>query len=73
MGLRLAEGIDLMRLSERTGVAADALLDMDAVDKIVRLGLVRRLGDHVTVTPQGMPLLDAILPQIVKVEAGAAA
>lgn len=73
MGLRLAEGVDLIRLSERTDVAADALLDMDAVDKIARLGLVHRTGDHVSVTPQGMPLLDAILPQIVKVEADAAA
>ncbi|OYY69834.1 MAG: coproporphyrinogen III oxidase [Sphingomonadales bacterium 28-55-16] len=73
MGLRLAEGISLNRLSERTGVAADDLLDMHAVDKIAQLGLIRRDGDHVTVTPQGMPLLDAILPQIVNVEADAAA
>lgn len=73
MGLRLAEGVDLIRLSQRTDVAADALLDMDAVDKIARLGLIHRAGYHVTVTPQGMPLLDAILPQIVKVEADAAA
>ena len=73
MGLRLAEGISLNRLSERTGVAADDLLDIHAVDKIAQLGLIRRDGDHVTVTPQGMPLLDAILPQIVNVEADAAA
>lgn len=73
MGLRLAEGIDLIRLSDRTEVVADTLLDMVAVDKIARLGLIQRMGDHVTVTPQGMPLLDAILPQIVKVEADAAA
>ncbi len=73
MGLRLAEGVDLVRLSERTDVAADSLLDMAAVDKIARLGLIQRVGNHVTVTPQGMPLLDAILPQIVKVEADAAA
>lgn len=69
MGLRLAEGVDLTRLSKRTQVAADALLDLHAVDKIARLGLIQRVGDHVTVTPQGMPLLDAILPQIVNVEA----
>jgi len=70
MGLRLADGISLQRLSARTGVATDALLDIDAVDRIARLGLITRDGDHVTVTPQGMPLLDAILPEIVKVEAG---
>ncbi len=73
MGLRLAEGISLSRLSQRTGIAADDLLDIHAVDKIAQLGLIRRDGDRVTVTPQGMPLLDAILPQIVNVEAEAAA
>lgn len=73
MGLRLAEGIDLARLAERTNVPADSLLDLDAVDKIARLGLIQREGDRVTVTPQGMPLLDAILPQIVNVEASGTA
>jgi oxygen-independent coproporphyrinogen-3 oxidase len=73
MGLRLAEGIDLGRLSQRTGIAAADLLDIDAVDKIAQLGLIVRVGDHVTVTPQGMPLLDAILPQIVNIEADAIA
>jgi oxygen-independent coproporphyrinogen-3 oxidase len=73
MGLRLAEGIDLGRLSQRTGIAAADLLDIDAVDKIAQLGLIARVGDHVTVTPQGMPLLDAILPQIVNIEADVAA
>lgn len=73
MGLRLAEGIDLARLAERTNVPSDGLLDLDAVDKIARLGLIQREGDRVTVTPQGMPLLDAILPQIVNVEASGTA
>ncbi len=69
MGLRLAEGISLQGLSRKTGIAADALLDTVAVDRIAALGLIHRDGDQVTVTPQGMPLLDAILPEIVKVEA----
>ena len=73
MGLRLAEGISLSRLSDRTGIAASDLLDISAVDKIAELGLIRHDGDRVTVTPQGMPLLDAILPQIVNVEANGAA
>ena len=51
----------------------DKAPDFTAVDKIARLGLIIRTGDRVTVTPQGMPLLDAILPQIVAVEADAAA
>ncbi len=73
MGLRLTEGIDLSRLSQRTAIAAADLLDLDAVDKIAQLGLIARDGLHVNVTPQGMPLLDAILPQIVKIEANASA
>lgn len=73
MGLRLTEGIDLNRLSQRTAIAAADLLDLDAVDNIAQLGLIARDGVHVNVTPQGMPLLDAILPQIVKIEADASA
>ena len=71
MGLRLAQGIDLSDLAQRTGVTADALLDLEAVDRIAKLGLITRHGDHITVTPQGMPLLDAILPEIVAVEESA--
>lgn len=73
MGLRLAEGVSLQRLSARTGIAPDALLDIDAVERIAKLGLIGRIGDHFTVTPKGMPLLDAILPEIVNIEADATA
>ena len=68
MGLRLADGIDLSDIASRTGVAADDLINSKAVADIAKLGLIRLYGQHLTVTPQGMPLLDAILPQIVKVE-----
>jgi oxygen-independent coproporphyrinogen-3 oxidase len=68
MGLRLAEGIDLTDIASRTGVAADGLVDSQAVAGIEKLGLIRQNGTHLIVTPQGMPLLDAILPQIVLVE-----
>ena len=73
MGLRLAEGIDLSDIATRTGVAEDSLVDAQAVEDIEKLGLIRRNGQHITVTPQGMPLLDAILPEIVKVEPQASA
>jgi putative oxygen-independent coproporphyrinogen III oxidase len=73
MGLRLAEGVDLNHVASRTGVCAENLVDDKAVTNIQKLGLIRRQGDHLTVTPQGMPLLDAILPQIVAVEPHAAA
>jgi putative oxygen-independent coproporphyrinogen III oxidase len=68
MGLRLAQGIELSDLAARTGIAADALIDLAAVDRIAKLGLILRDKDQITVTPQGMPLLDAILPEIVAVE-----
>ncbi len=71
MGLRLAEGISLQRLSEKTGIASGRLLDSAAVDRIAALGLIRRDGEKVNVTFQGMPLLDAILPEIVAIEADA--
>lgn len=73
MGLRLAEGIDLTDIASRIGVAADSLVDYQAIIGIEKLGLIRRNGQHLTVTPQGMPLLDAILPEIVKVEPQASA
>ena len=73
MGLRLAEGIQLNQLSQKTGIAADALLDFAAVERIAKLGLIQRDYDKITVTPSGMPLLDAILPEIVAVEVDAAA
>ena len=65
MGLRLAEGVDITRLSCRTGLARDAMLDDAAIAQLAGHGLLSSDGDHVTVTPQGMLLLDAILPQIV--------
>ena len=68
MGLRLGEGVDLTDIAARTGVELDKLVDNDAIANIQKLGLIRQQGQHLTVTPQGMPLLDAILPQIVKVE-----
>ncbi|MCL6251037.1 radical SAM family heme chaperone HemW [Altererythrobacter sp. KTW20L] len=65
MGLRLAEGIDLAALSARVGIPADHLFDAAEADKLGLLGLLRREGLHLTVTPQGMPLLDAILPRLI--------
>jgi oxygen-independent coproporphyrinogen-3 oxidase len=57
MGLRLAEGMD----------APDALLELDAVARLARQGLLERSGTRLTATPRGMLLLDAILAEIVRV------
>lgn len=73
MGLRLGEGICLNRLSRKTDIAPEALLDAEAVERIASLGLLHRDGSQIVVTAMGMPLLDAILPEIVAVEAGPSA
>jgi len=65
MGLRLAEGVDLSALAARFGFADDELIDRRKVELHEGLGLIERAGDRLTVTPAGMPLLDALLAEIV--------
>jgi oxygen-independent coproporphyrinogen-3 oxidase len=67
MGLRLAEGVDLDRVAAKSGLAVDEMVDERAVERLGDYGLVQRDGALVTVTPNGMLLLDAILPEIVQV------
>lgn len=65
MGLRLAEGINLAVLSERFGRSIDDMIDLAATEKLASYGMVSMHGARLTVLPKGMPLLDAILPEIV--------
>ena len=65
MGLRLAEGIDIAALSDRLRLNETAMLDSAAVTRLTGHGLLRADGPRLAVTPAGMLLLDAILPQIV--------
>ena len=58
MGLRLAEGTDLARIP-------DAPLDMRALALLETQGLVRREGSRLIVTDAGMPVLEAILRELV--------
>jgi putative oxygen-independent coproporphyrinogen III oxidase len=67
MGLRLREGVDVDALSRRFGLAPDRMVDFQAVDKLVDMGFIYRAGAHIAPTAHAMPLLDAILPQIVVV------
>jgi oxygen-independent coproporphyrinogen-3 oxidase len=67
MGLRLAEGIDLVDLAACTGVAEGTLVDETAVARLQTHGLLRRDGKRLTVTAQGMLLLDGILGEIVSI------
>ncbi|MCT2558835.1 radical SAM family heme chaperone HemW [Tsuneonella sp. YG55] len=65
MGLRLAEGVDLAALGARFGIASDDLVDRDRLALHRSLGLVAQEGQRVHVTPAGMPLLDALLGELV--------
>jgi putative oxygen-independent coproporphyrinogen III oxidase len=65
MGLRLREGVDLDRISKRTGQGRDKLIDQGAVEDLVRLALLDCSGNRLTVTEKGMLLLDRILAEIV--------
>ena len=68
MGLRLAEGIDLEVLAKRFDVTPASLVD-DAKLALYRdLGLVSQKAGHIGVTPQGMPLLDALLGELVQAD-----
>lgn len=58
MGLRLREGVALTRI-------ADAI-DGAAVDRLIAQGLLRRAGGNITLTPEGIPLLDAVLREIAR-------
>ncbi|MXP43641.1 radical SAM family heme chaperone HemW [Allopontixanthobacter sediminis] len=72
MGLRLAEGVDLARLSARFGLPAASMIDADRLRLLTDLSLVWQRGDRIGVTPSGMPLLDALLGELVSGELVAA-
>lgn len=65
MGLRLAEGVDLAALGARFGLAPADLIDARRADFHAGLGFVVREGSRIAITPQGMPLLDALLAELV--------
>lgn len=65
MGLRLGEGVDLEKIGLSTGISKAGLVDAQAVARLGALGLLHTDGVRLRVTPAGMLLLDAILPEIV--------
>ena len=62
MGLRLSEGIDPDTLAERFGLAA--IVNWQAVDRLVASGHLKRDGPRLAATPAGRLLLDHILGEI---------
>jgi len=65
MGLRLGEGVDLAKISARFGLVEDALCDPRKLAFYEMQGLAWRKGSRVGVTEAGMPLLDAMLGELV--------
>ena len=65
MGLRLREGVEPSALAERFGLAAEHLIDRERLAFLETLGLVWHEGGHIGVTGQGMPVLDALLGELV--------
>ncbi|WP_404714213.1 radical SAM family heme chaperone HemW [Sphingomonas sp. MMS24-J13] len=56
MGLRLEEGVPITRI--------DGAVNMGAVDRLAKHGLIERTTERLRVLPAGMLLLDAILAEI---------
>jgi len=67
MGLRLAEGVDLQRISAMSGLEPDMLVDHEAIARLTKLDLLERDRQRLRLTPAAMLLLDAILPEIVRI------
>ena len=65
MGLRLHEGVCLDHLSARFGLSREALIDDEKIRLYSSLGLISEIGSRLTVTEVGMPLLDALLGELV--------
>ena len=65
MGLRLAEGVDLAALAERLAINGSALCDRARLAFHAAQGLAWRRGSRIGVTEAGMPLLDALIAELV--------
>ena len=65
VGLRLVEGVDLAAIESRFGIARQHLLDADKLALHENLGLVWQNGERIGLTQAGMPLLDALLGELV--------
>ena len=68
MGLRLREGVDLAALAARFGLAPADLCRADKLAFYAAQGLCWQRGGCIGVTPAGMPLLDALLGELVPAE-----
>jgi len=72
MGLRLREGVDLDSLARRFALPTEDLIEAERLAFYDKLGFAWSDGSLVGVTPQGMPLLDALLGELVPTALAAA-
>jgi oxygen-independent coproporphyrinogen-3 oxidase len=66
MGLRLAEGIDLDRIATLGERPIGQLADLPAIERLVAQELLEQDGTRLRATDAGMPVLNAILGDIVR-------
>ena len=72
MGLRLAEGVDLAERSARLGIPQADLYEPQKLAFYAQQGLAWQSGTRIGVTEAGMPLLDALLAELVPADLVAA-
>ncbi|MCC6924314.1 radical SAM family heme chaperone HemW [Novosphingobium sp.] len=65
MGLRLGEGVDLDALAARFGLGREELCDLAKLEFYIGQGLTWQSGTRIGVSEAGMPLLDALLGELV--------
>lgn len=65
MGLRLREGVDVAALANRFGLQADELCDPRKAQFFESQGLVWQENPRTGITAAGMPVLDALLGELV--------
>ena len=68
MGLRLREGIDPAALAVRFGLSNEALINPAKLQFYIAQGLAWQNDQRIGVTPEGMPLLDGLLGELVAAE-----
>ncbi len=65
MGLRLREGIDPATMTQRFGLPLSDLIDPAKLQFYAAQGLAWERAGRIGITPQGMPLLDGLLGELV--------
>ncbi len=66
MGLRLTAGIDRAGFERRTGTTLAQMIDPAALAELTGLGLVVASAGALRVTSMGLPVLNAILPKLLR-------